>query len=66
MPGLLHLLAATFFDGQTRGDYTPFVLVFFFGMIVGIAGHLTASRDLILAGIVIAGVAAVFPWIVWS
>ena len=66
MPGISTLLAVTFFDGQTRGDYKPFVLVFFFGMAVGIAGHLTASRDLILAGILIAGVSAVLPWIVWS
>lgn len=66
MPGLSTILAVTFFDGQTRGDYKPFVLVFFFGMAVAIAGHLTESRDLILAGIVIAGVSAVMPWIVWS
>ena len=66
MPGLPTLLAAAFLDGQTRGDYAPFVLVFLFGMLVGVAGHIWASRELILAGILIAGVSAVMPWVVWS
>ena len=66
MSGLAIPLIAAFLDGQTRGDYLPFVLVFGFGMIVAIAGHLTATRDLILAGILIAGVSAVMPWVVWA
>ena len=66
MPSLIQPLAASFLDGQTRGDYKPFVIVFLFGMIVMIAGHIAESRDLILAGILISGVAAVLPWAVWS
>lgn len=66
MPGLATLLAASFLDGQTRGDYAPFVVVFLFGMLVATAGHIWTSRELILAGILIAGVAAVMPWVVWS
>ena len=45
--------------------YLIFV-VFIFGMAVGIAGHLWGSRDLILAGIFIAGVSSVIPWLVWG
>ena len=60
------LLDVAFFDGQTRGNYKPLVAVFFFGMIVGIAGHLTESRELILAGIGIAGVATILPWALWE
>ncbi len=66
MPGLPTLLAAAFLDGQTRGDYAPFVIVFLFGMLVAIVGHVIVSRDLILAGILIAGASAVMPWVVWS
>lgn len=66
MPGPVTLILAALFDGQTRGDYRPFIAVFFFGMAVAIAGHLSASRDLILAGILIAGVAAMLPWAVWG
>ena len=66
MPGLPTLLAVSFLDGQTRGDYAPFVIVFLFGMLVAIVGHVIVSRDLILAGILIAGASAVMPWVVWS
>jgi hypothetical protein len=66
MPGLSTLLTLAVLDGQTRGDYAPYVIVFLFGMLVAIAGHIWASRELILAGILIAGVSAVMPWVVWS
>lgn len=59
-------LAADVLDYQTRGNIAPYLAVFGFGMAVGIAGHLAASRDLILAGIFIAGVAASVPWLVWG
>ncbi len=66
MLALLTPFAADVLDFQTRGNITPYLLVFLFGMGVGMAGHLLASRDLILAGILIAGVAASVPWLVWG
>jgi hypothetical protein len=63
---LIAPLAADVLDFQTRGNIAPYLVVFLFGMAVGIAGHLIRSRDLIVAGIFIAGVAASVPWIVWG
>ena len=66
MPALVLLLAADVFDLQKEGNILPFALLFAFGMGVGIAGHLWGSRDLVLAGILIAGVTAVLPWFLWA
>ena len=66
MHALLTPLAADVLDFQRQGNIAPYLAVFVFGMAVGIAGHLWASRDLILAGIFIAGVSAVIPWLVWG
>ncbi len=66
MLALLTSLAADVLDYQTRGNIAPYLAVFVFGFAVAIAGHLTASRDLILAGILIAGVTAIVPWLVWA
>jgi hypothetical protein len=63
---LLTPLAADVLDFQTQGNIWPYLIVFVFGMGLGMVGHLLASRDLILAGIVIAGVAASVPWLVWG
>ena len=66
MLALLAPLAADVLDFQTRGNITPYLLVFLFGFAVGIAGHLAQSKDLVIAGILIAGVAATVPWLVWG
>lgn len=66
MLGLLAPLAADVLEFQTRGNVAPYLAVFVFGFAIGIAGHLTGSRDLILAGIFIAGLAATVPWLVWG
>lgn len=63
---LLTPLAAEVLDFQSRGNVTPYLVVFLFGFAVGIAGHLAGSREMILAGILIAGVAATLPWLVWG
>lgn len=42
-----------------------FVAVLVFGVVVAVFGHITRSRSLIVAGIVIiAGVTAYFAWVV--
>jgi hypothetical protein len=66
MPALVLTLAADVLELQREGNIAPFLIVFAFGMVVGMVGHLLASRDLILAGILIAGVTAVLPWLLWS
>ncbi|MCU0257881.1 MAG: hypothetical protein MUC84_11800 [Solirubrobacteraceae bacterium] len=66
MSALVLTLAADVFELQREGNIAPFLIVFVFGMAVGMVGHLLASRDLILAGILIAGVTAVLPWLMWS
>jgi hypothetical protein len=66
MAALVLTFAADVFELQREGNIAPFLIVFVFGMAVGMAGHLLASRDLILAGILIAGVTAVLPWLMWS
>jgi hypothetical protein len=66
MAALVLTLAADVFELQREGNIAPFLIVFVFGMAVGMVGHLLASRDLILAGILIAGVTAVLPWLMWS
>ncbi len=66
MPALVLLLAANVFDLQKEGNILPFALLFGFGMAVGMAGHLWGSREMVLAGILIAGVTAVMPWFMWS
>ncbi len=66
MAAFVLTLAADVFELQREGNIAPFLIVFVFGMAVGMVGHLLASRDLILAGILIAGVTAVLPWLMWS
>lgn len=66
MPATVLLLAADVFDLQRQGNIAPFAILFVFGMAVGMAGHLWASKDLVLAGILIAGVTAVLPWFLWT
>lgn len=63
---LLAPLAADVLDYQTKGDIWPYAALFLFGFAVGIAGHLARSRDLVIAGILIAGAAATVPWFVWG
>jgi hypothetical protein len=53
-------------DLQRQGNIAPFLAIFAFGFLVGVIGHLTASTEFVLAGIVIAGAAAVVPWFVWA
>jgi hypothetical protein len=65
VPALLTLLAADVFDLQREGNITPFLVIFLVGFAVGIAGHLTASADLVIAGILIAGLAAAAPMVLW-
>ncbi len=64
--GLLIPLAQRVFDLQRQGDIGPYLAIFAFGFLLGIIGHLTDSVELVLAGILIAGVAAIVPWIVWG
>lgn len=66
MLALLAPLAADVLDLQTQGNIWPYLIVFLFGFAVGIAGHLVESSDLVIAGILIAGVAATLPWLVWG
>ena len=66
MLALLTPLAADVLDFQRQGNIAPYLAVFVFGMLVGVAGHIWASRELVVAGILIAGVSAVMPWVVWS
>ncbi len=66
MFGPLTTLLAQLPDANPGGDIVPFLVVFVLGFLVAIVGHLISSRDLILAGIVIAGAAATLPWVVWS
>lgn len=63
---LLAPLAADVIDFQTRGNIAPYLAVFVLGFALGIAGHLVRSQDLVVAGILIAGAAAVVPWFVWG
>ena len=42
-----------------QSQLTVFVLVMVFGLAVGVLGHLTASRTLILTGILVIGLASV-------
>ncbi len=66
MSGPLTALLAQLPDANGGGDIVPFLVVFVLGFLVAIVGHLISSRDLVLAGIVIAGAAATLPWVVWS
>ncbi len=66
MLGFLTVLAQGVFELQREGSIWPFLAVFAFGFAVGIAGHLTSSPEFVLAGIVIAGAAAVVPWFLWA
>ena len=66
MRGLLAALLADVSDLQTQGNIAPYAILFAFGFLVGIGGHLSRSPELVLAGIVIAGVAAALPWLLWS
>jgi hypothetical protein len=66
VPALAILLATDVFDLQREGNIAPFALLFAFGMALGMAGHLWGSKDLVLAGILIAGVTAVLPWFLWT
>jgi hypothetical protein len=63
---LLAPLAADVLDFRTQGNIWPYLIVFVFGFAVGIAGHLSRSNDLVIAGILIAGTAATVPWLVWG
>lgn len=66
MLGILSALFAQLPDSSADGDIVPFLIVFVFGFLIAIVGHLTDSRALIVAGIVIAGMAATLPWLVWG
>jgi hypothetical protein len=66
VPGSLSALLAQLSGGAERDQVTPYVIVFAVGFLIAIAGHLTESRPLILAGIFIAGLAAVLPMVLWG
>ncbi len=66
MPGSLAMVFAAFTDLQTKGNIAPYVAVFAFGFVIAVVGHVARARELIIAGIFIAGVSAVLPWIVWG
>ena len=66
MPGLATLLLAASLDGQIRGNYLPFVLVFLFGMLVAVGGHVWQARELVIAGIAIGAIAATAPYVIWG
>lgn len=51
-------------DSSSRGDIVPFIVMFAFGFVVAVFGHITESREFILAGIFVAGLAATLPWLV--
>lgn len=51
-------------DTSARGDIVPFIVVFATGFLIAVIGHLTQSREFILAGILIAGLASTLPWLV--
>ena len=50
-------------DSSARGDIVPFIVMFVLGFVIAVFGHITASREFILAGILIAGLAATLPWL---
>ena len=50
-------------DNSARGDIVPFIVMFALGFVVAVIGHITQSREFVLAGILIAGLAATLPWL---
>ncbi|CAB4860540.1 unannotated protein [freshwater metagenome] len=66
MLSLLTPLASGVLDLQREGNIAPFLVVFVVGFAIGAAGHLTKSADLVIAGILIAGIAAAMPIVLWS
>ena len=66
MPGPISAVLAQLSGGAERHQVAPYVIVFALGSLVAIAGHLMESRPVILAGIFIAGLAAVLPMVLWG
>ena len=66
MPGPLTMVFAAFTDLQTKGNIGPYAALFLFGFVIAVVGHIARARELIIAGIFIAGIAAVLPWLVWG
>lgn len=66
MPGPLTMVLATFTDLQTKGNIAPYAALFLFGFVIAVVGHVARARDVIVAGIFIAGISAVLPWLVWG
>ena len=58
MSGLLAAVFAQLTESGERGRVTPYVIAFAVGFFIAVAGHLTESRPLIIAGILIAGTAS--------
>ena len=50
-------------DTSARGDIVPFIAMFALGFLVAVIGHIIDSRELVLAGILIAGLSATLPWL---
>ena len=66
MPGPIAAVLAQLSGGAESHQVAPYVIVFAVGFLTAIAGHLMQSRPLILAGIFIAGLAAVLPMVLWG
>ena len=63
MPGIIAMVLAQLPDNSARGDIVPFIVMFALGFVVAVIGHITQSREFVLAGILIAGLAATLPWL---
>ena len=50
-------------DTSARGDIVPFIVMFALGFLIAVIGHIIDSRELVLAGILIAGLSATLPWL---
>jgi len=59
-------LFATFTDYQTQGNIAPYAALFAAGFVIATVGHLARAREVIVVGLVIAGLATVLPWFVWG
>lgn len=66
MLGIALVVIAQLPEPGGGGDIAPFLVIFVVGFVIAVIGHVIESRDLILAGILIAGAAASLPWLVLS
>jgi hypothetical protein len=61
--GIVAAVLAQLPDQSARGDIVPFIVMFLIGFVIAVIGHITQSREFVLAGIAIAGLAATLPWL---